>query len=163
MPISRKEKESIVQDLKDDLDGVSAMFVSEFSGVGVDSLTELRSRARADGVKLKVIKNTLMRLVLEGSVFSALSEFARGSNIYSYSSDPVGAARIIYEFSRSNPSVRIKGGFYAGSLLSDQDVKELAMIPSRDELLSRLLFVMKEPLVSVARGISALIDVKKEV
>lgn len=162
MPLNREEKELLVQGLRKDFETVQTLVIAEYRGVKVSAMTELRRRARDQRVSLRVIKNTLARLAVRGTSFESLTEYMKGPLIYGYSEDPIGAAKVIYDFSRDEPSVLIRAGFYDGRVMSEEGVKQLASIPSRGELLSRLLFVMQAPVSGMARVIAALAEKKSE-
>lgn len=125
-------------------------------------MTAIRKEARAKGVYLHVIKNTLARKAVEGTKFAPLAEQMSGQLIYSVSEDPVAAAKIISDFAKANAKVNIVAGMYNEQLLDVAGVKQLASIPSRDELLAMVMGVMQQIPASFVRAVAALKDKKEQ-
>jgi large subunit ribosomal protein L10 len=136
--------------------------VAEYSGLPVAHLTRLRAQARASGVYLRVMKNTLVRRAVQGSVFESLAEQMTGPLIYSISDDPVAAARVLNDFAKTNDKLILKAGSFAGELLDKAGVQALASIPSRNELLSQLLGIMQAPVTGFACALAALAKAREE-
>src|SRR4051812_17707695 len=133
------------------LTGAQAVIVAEYRGLNVDKVTQLRSRARQSGVYLRVLKNTLARRAVKGTPFEKLSESMIGPLMYGISDDPVAGAKVVSQFAKDNERFVIKAGAMPGSLMSDKDVKALAQLPSREELLSMLLGTMLAPMTKLVR------------
>ncbi|MCP2041213.1 large subunit ribosomal protein L10 [Neisseria sp. HSC-16F19] len=123
-------------------------------------MTELRANARKEGVYLRVLKNTLARRAVEGTSFGGLSDQMVGPLIYAASEDAVAAAKVLHQFAKKEDKIIIKAGSYNGDVLDAAQVAALATIPSREELLSKLLFVMQAPVSGLARGLAALAEKK---
>jgi large subunit ribosomal protein L10 len=130
--------------------------VAEYNGIEVPDMTVLRSKAREAGVYLRVVKNTLVRRAVADTQFAPLAEKMTGPLIYSISADPVAAAKVLNDFAKGNDKLVLKAGSYAGKVLDKAGVQALASIPSRDELLSRLLGVMQAPVSGFAGAMAAL-------
>ena len=124
-------------------------------------MTQLRSQARAAGVTLSVLKNTLARRALAGTSFEVATNEMTGPLIYSFSEDAVAAAKVVADFAKTNDKMVIRAGVYSGKALDVNGVKELANIPSKEVLLSQLLGLMQSPVSRTARVLAALAE-KKE-
>ncbi|HMW64603.1 MAG TPA: 50S ribosomal protein L10 [Accumulibacter sp.] len=162
MGLNLEQKKAVVADLAAAIAGAQTMVLAEYSGLPVAHLTRLRAQARAAGVYLHVRKNTLVRRAVESTVFASLAEQMTGPLIYSISSDPVAAARVLNEFAKTNDKLVLKAGSYAGDLLDKAGVQALASIPSRDELLAQLLGIMQAPVTGFACALSALAKSREE-
>lgn len=124
-------------------------------------MTKLRAKARENGVYLRVLKNTLVRRAVAGTQFEALADQMVGPLVYGVSADPVAAAKVLHQFAKEDNKIVIKAGSYNGKVLNAAEVAELASIPSREELLSKLLFVMQAPVSGFARALAALAEKKQ--
>ena len=136
--------------------------IAEYRGIEVGDLTVLRRKARESGVYLRVLKNTLVRRAVAGTPFAGLADHMVGPLIYSVSADPVAAAKVLSDFAKTNDKLVLKAGSYAGNVLDKAGVQALASIPSREELLSKLLGVMKAPVAGFAVCLGALAKQREE-
>ena len=136
--------------------------VAEYRGIEVSSMTKLRAKAREQGVYLRVLKNTLARRAVAETPFAGLADQMVGPLVYGISEDPVAAAKVLNDFAKVDNKIVIKAGSYDGKVLNTAEVAELASIPSRDELLSKLLFVMQAPVSGMARVLAAVAEKKGE-
>ena len=136
--------------------------VAEYRGIEVSSMTKLRAKAREQGVYLRVLKNTLARRAVADTPFAGLADQMVGPLVYGISEDPVAAAKVLNDFAKVDNKIVIKAGSYDGKVLGTAEVAELASIPSRDELLSKLLFVMQAPVSGMARVLAAVAEKKGE-
>ena len=161
MSLNIETKKAAVEEISEGIANAQTMVVAEYRGISVASMTELRANARKEGVYLRVLKNTLARRAVEGTSFAALAEHMVGPLVYAASEDAVAATKVLHQFAKKDDKIIVKAGSYNGELLDVAQVAELASIPSRDELLSKLLFVMKAPVSGFARGLAALAE-KKE-
>ena len=137
------------------------MVIAEYRGISVESMTKLRANARKDSVYLHVLKNTLARRAVEGTSFAALADKMVGPLVYAVSEDPVAAAKVLHQFAKTDDKIVIKAGSYNGDLMDAAQVAELASIPSRDELLAKLLGIMQAPVSGFARCLAALAEKKQ--
>ena len=135
--------------------------MAEYRGITVGDLTRLRKNAREKGVYLRVLKNTLARRAVEGTAFAALAEQMTGPLIYGFSVDPIAAPKVLSDFAKSNDKLVLKAGSYDGLVLDKAGVQALANIPSREELLAKLLGVMQAPVSGFARLLAALAEKKQ--
>lgn len=160
MPLNVEDKKAIVADVGAQLAAAQTVVLAEYRGIPVGQLTALRASARSQGVYLRVLKNTLARRAAQGTPFEQLGDLMVGPLIYGISADPVASAKVLHQFSKGQDQLVIKAGFYNGKVLDVNAVKALATIPSRDELLSMLLGVMKAPVSAMARVLGAVAEQK---
>lgn len=161
MSLNLEDKKAVVAEVAAKVASAQTMVLAEYRGTSVASLTELRAKARQQGVYLRVLKNTLARRAVVGTSFEALAEHMVGPLIYGISEDPVAAAKILNDFTKVDSKLVIKAGAYDGKVLDAASVVQLASIPSREELLSKLLFVMQAPVSGFARALAALAEKKQ--
>ena len=136
--------------------------MAEYRGIAVGDLTVLRAKARESGVYLRVLKNTLVRRAIAGTPFEGLADQLTGPLIYGISQDPVAAAKVLNDFAKGNDKIVLKAGSYAGDTLDKAGVQALASIPSREELLAKLLGVMQAPVSGFAGALAALAKKREE-
>jgi len=156
MGLNLNEKKAVVAKVSAQLASAQTVVLAEYSGIKVAGLTRLRAEARKSGVYLHVLKNTLVRRAVVGSAFEVLADEMTGPLIYSISEDPVAAAKILHDFAKTNDKLVLKAGCYAGKVIDKAGVQALASIPSREELLARLLGVMMAPVAGFAVALGAL-------
>ncbi|CCD29194.1 50S ribosomal subunit protein L10 [Candidatus Glomeribacter gigasporarum BEG34] len=156
MPLSKADKQAVVAEVSSVLAQAQTMVLAEYRGVAVDELTQLRNKARAQHVALRVLKNTLARRAVENTPFAPLAEQMVGPLIYSISEDPVAAAKVVNDFAKSNDKFVIRTGMNEGKVMDLPSIQALANIPGREELLARLLGVMLAPVSGFARALAAL-------
>ena len=156
MSLNLNDKKAVVAEVSAKVATAQTIVVAEYRGIQVGHLTQLRAKARAQGVYLRVLKNTLARRAVEGTPFASLGSDMTGPLIYAISEDAVAAAKVTVEFSRTNDKLVIRAGNYAGKALDKAGVAALASIPSREVLLAQLLGVMLAPVSGFARGLAAL-------
>ena len=161
MSLNIETKKVAVEEIVAGIANAQTMVIAEYRGISVASMTELRANARKEGVYLRVLKNTLVRRAVEGTSFAGLANQMVGPLVYTASEDAVAAAKVLHQFAKKDDRIIIKAGSYNGDLMNSAQVAELASIPSREELLSKLLFVMQAPVSGFARGLAALAE-KKE-
>jgi large subunit ribosomal protein L10 len=149
-----EQKKAVVAEISAQLAGAQAVIVAEYRGVEVGAVTTLRAKARKSGLYLRVLKNTLARRAVQGTPFEKLSEQMSGPLIYGIASDPVAGAKVLQEFAKENELLVIRGGALPGSLMSVKDVKALAALPSREELLAKLLGTMQAPIAKLVRTLN---------
>jgi large subunit ribosomal protein L10 len=119
-----------------------------------------RVDARAKGVYLHVLKNSLARRAVAGTPFECAAQAMSGPLIYGFSQDAVAAAKVIADFAKGNDKLIVKGGAYAGKALDANGVKALAAIPSKEVLLAQLLGLMQSPISRLARVVAAIAEKK---
>ena len=149
-----KNQETLSQ-IKQELDGVSAVWVVDYCGLTVKEIQELRSNIREAGASMKVYKNTLMRLALSESELPTLDDMLEGPSAFVFAgSDVAAAAKAVKEFAKKNDKLEIKGGLMEGAAVSAAEVEAIASLPSREELLAQIAGAIS----GVARGLAVAIN-----
>lgn len=166
----RADKVAVVEEIGAKLAQAGAVYVSEYRGVTVTQMAELRGALRQAGAQHKIYKNSLASLAVRDAGMDDLVELLEGPVALTFTGDDtVAAAKALSDASRRNALVVLKGGILEGARLSSEDLRALANLPSRDELLARLAGGLQAPLVktasllqalprNLAYGLSALID-----
>ncbi len=153
----RPDKVAIVEEITEKLNNSVAVFVSEYRGLSVGQLANLRAPLREAGAEHKVYKNTLARIAATDAGYEGLNEYLLGPTALTFvTGDSVAAAKALLDQSRANPLLVIKGGMLGTSLMTADDVKALASLPSREELLARIAGAFQAPLVKTAGLLQAL-------
>jgi len=148
------DKKTVVAEVSAEVANAQSIIVAEYRGLGVVDLTALRANARKSGVYLRVVKNTLVRRALAGTPFEGLSAQLVGPLIYGISKDPVAAAKLLNDFAKGNEKLTIKVGAMPNYVMDVARVKALATMPSREELLSKLLGTMQAPITQFVRTLN---------
>ena len=161
MSLNIEDKKAVVVEVAAEVAKAETIVVAEYRGIQVASMTKLRAKAREQGVYLRVLKNTLARRAVEGTPFAGLADQMVGPLVYGISADPVAAAKVLFDFSKADDKIVIKAGSYDGKVLDAAGVSQLASIPSREELLSKLVYVMQAPVAGMARAFAALAEKKQ--
>ena len=151
MGLNLEQKQAVVSEIAAELAKAQTVIVAEYRGLTVSAVTGLRAKARKSGVYLRVLKNTLARRAVKGTPFETLSGQMAGPLMYGISQDPVAGAKVLAEFAKDNELFVIKGGAMPNVLMSVKDVKALATMPSREELLAKLLGTMQAPMAKLVR------------
>ncbi len=160
MSLNRNEKAAVVTDVSAQAARSQTLALAEYRGLTVEHLNKLRVDARAKGVYLHVLKNTLARRAVAGTPFEVAQGAMVGPLIYGFSEDAVAAAKVVSDFAKGNDKLVIKGGAYAGKALDANGVKALAAIPSREVLIAQIAGLLKSPIQRLA-GILAAVAEKK--
>ena len=154
MGLNLEQKQAVVSEIAAQLGSAQSVIVAEYRGLNVGAVTELRSKARKSGLYLRVLKNSLARRAVKGTPFEKLSDQLTGPLIYGISQDPVAGARVFSAFAKDNEKLVIRAGAMPNVLMSVKDVKALAALPSREELLARLLGTMQAPVVKFVQTLN---------
>ena len=154
MSLNLDEKKAVVAEVSAEVAKAQAIIVAEYRGLEVGNMTDLRRKARASGVYLRVLKNSLARRAVQGTPFEKLTDQLVGPLIYGISDDPVATAKVLSEFAKANDKLVIKGGAMPNAVISTAEVKALAALPSREELLSKLLGTMQAPVAQFVRTLN---------
>ncbi|MCL1824991.1 MAG: 50S ribosomal protein L10 [Betaproteobacteria bacterium] len=162
MGLDLENKKAVVAEVSAQVANAQTIAVAEYRGIAVGDLTVLRAKARASGVYLRVLKNTLVRRALADTPFADLAAQLTGPLIYGISEDPVAAAKVLNDFAKGNDKLVMRAGAYAGKVLDKAGVQALASIPGREELLARLLGVMQAPVSGFAVVLAALAKQREE-
>lgn len=173
MSLNREEKAQVVKEVAAQVATAKAIVLAEYRGITVEKATLLRRQARKAGVYLRVLKNTLARRAVAGTPFEVLADKMVGPLVYGIGDDPVAVAKVLSDFSKESDKLVITGGAMANFVMDATGVKALASLPSREELLSKLLGTMQAPIAQFVRtlnevptkfvrGLAAVRDQKQE-
>jgi len=148
------EKKAVVEEVAAKVAAAQAIVLAEYRGLEVGNMTDLRRKARRSGVYLRVLKNTLARRAVKDTPFAKLADQMVGPLVYGISSDPVATAKVMNEFARGNEKFVIKAGAMPNAVISAKEVVALASLPSREELLARLMATMQAPVAQFVRTLN---------
>jgi large subunit ribosomal protein L10 len=140
-----KKKEEL-DELKKDLDQAKNLFVAQFQGITVAQDTELRQKIRGTNSKYRVVKNTLARKAAEGTAAEGVAKSFDGSTAIAYNSgDPVSLAKALTAYAKTNPLFVFKAGIVEGRVVNISDIANIAAMPSKEELIAKLLYLINSP------------------
>ena len=154
MSLNLEQKQAVVAEVSAELAKAQAVILAEYRSVPVKDMTELRKKARGSGVYLRVLKNTLARRAVAETPFKGLTEKMVGPLAYGISSDPVAVAKVLQEFAKDHEKFVIRAGAMHNVVMSARDVADLAKMPSRQELLAKLLGTMQAPIAKFVRTLN---------
>ena len=154
MSLNLEQKQAVVAEVSAQLAKAQAVLLAKYRSVPVKEMTELRRKARGSGVYLRVLKNTLARRAVADTPFKGLTDKMVGPLAYGISSDPVAVAKVLQEFAKEHEKFLIKAGAMPNVMLSARDVAELARMPSRQELLAKLVATMQAPIAKFVRTLN---------
>ena len=160
MGLNLQEKQAVVAEVSAQVAQAQTIVLAEYRGIAVADITKLRANARKSGVYFHVLKNTLARRAVQGTPFEALTEKMVGPLVYSISADAVAAAKVVYEFAKTNDKLVVKAGAYNGKALDVAGVNALATVPSKEVLLAQLCGLLQSPISSFARALNAVAEQK---
>lgn len=153
----RKEKKQLVGELHEKFKKAKAAFVADYKGLKVEQVTALRKSLRDASVELKVVKNTLARIALKDAGAEPLKDYFEGTTAVAMSyADPVAAAKILAQFAKDEPKLKLKVGFMGGKLMNLNEIKVLSDLPPREALLGKfvgMLNAVPTGLVGVLSGV----------
>lgn len=154
MALNREEKAAVIEEVSAQVAQASSIVLAEYRGLTVEKITQLRKQARESGVYLRVLKNTLVRRAVQGTPYEALADSMVGPLMYGISVDPVAPAKLIAGFAKANEQLVVKGGAMPHVVMDVDGVKALATMPSREELLAKLLGTMQAPVATFVRTLN---------
>jgi large subunit ribosomal protein L10 len=152
--LNRSEKAVVIEEVAAQVASAKSIVLAQYRGLEVGHITGLRAQARKNGVYLRVLKNSLARRAVADSPFSGLADQMVGPLIYGISVDPVAAAKVISDFAKTNDKLVVMGGSLPNSVFDAAGVKALATMPSREELLAKLLGTMQAPIAQFVRTLN---------
>lgn len=156
-------KQPIVQEISDSIKDAASVVVINYQGLTVAQDTALRKQLREAGVTYKVYKNTLVRFAIKDTEFEPLGDVLEGPNAIAISKDDATApARVVAKFAKDAPALELKAGVVEGKFYDEAGMQQIAKVPSRDELLSRLLGSLQSPMANLARVLKQIADQKAE-
>ena len=149
--MKRTEKAQLISDFADGIGQATNAFIIEFKGITVPQVTELRRQVRETNSKYVVVKNTLALIAVKDSPLTSLKGLFSGPTAVAYNrTDAVGLAKALTKFAKDVPAVSFKGAMLNGQIVPASEIQNIASLPSREELLSKLLFVMQSPIRGLA-------------
>lgn len=154
---TKQEKQLVVQELKEKFSKAQAVVLADQKGVTVEKITEVRTKLREAGCDMKVAKNTLSKIAAKEQGLEGLDEYFVGPTVMAFAmEDPTSVAKIMTEFAKDvKGGVQIKAGVLEGKLISQEQIKELAELPSREVLLGKVLAGMQAPMYGFANVLAA--------
>lgn len=156
--MARPEKAVVVEELKDKLSRAQAVVLTDYRGLNVQEITELRRQLREAGVEYKVVKNTLATLAAKEVELDDLEQYLNGPTALAFGYDePVSAAKIINEFARLHKELEIKGGVLEGNVIGLEAVLDLAALPPREELLAMVARAVQGPIAGLANALQGIL------
>lgn len=155
MALTYSEKQAVVAEVADVAGNALSAVAAEYRGLSVGQLTELRAKAREQGVYVRVVKNSLARLAVQGTEFECMQDRFSGPLMLGFSQeDPGSAARLFRDFAKDNDDLKIAVAAVGGETIEAADIGKLANLPTRDQALSMLMSVMQAPVTKLARTIN---------
>jgi len=155
--LPRPEKEEKVRQLAEKVSSTTATLLTDYQGLDVESITELRRTFRDADIEFRVVKNSLARLAADTAGVPELKPFIDGPTAYVFSDDPVAPARIVAEFAKKHPFLRLKGGVVEMSVLTAEQAGELATLPPLPSLQAMVVTQLKSPLYGLASTLAGVL------
>ena len=156
MPLNLEDKKALVQEVSEIAAKAQSVVAAEYRGITVSQMTELRAKARGQGVYMRIVKNTLARKALAGTSFESVGPKLKGPLVLAFSKeDPGAAARVVKDFAKTNDKLVTTSLSIGGPVLSPKDLDKVASLPTKNQALSMLLGVMKAPLQKLVGTIQA--------
>lgn len=157
MPLSRSKKEALLAEYEEGVAHAPHAFVLGYQGISVPKVTELRQKIRESGGSYVVVKNRLVLRAVEGKALGQLADQFTGATAVVYSdAEPVALAKVLSDFQKDAPFLEFKGGLLNGQPVAGDQIKEIANLPSREELLAKLVFLLQSPVTRFVRGLAAI-------
>lgn len=154
MALNREEKAAVIEEVSAQVAQAGSIVLAEYRGLTVEKITQLRKQARESGVYLRVLKNTLVRRAVKDTPYEKLADQMVGPLMYGISADPVAPAKLIASFAKANDQLVVKGGAMPNVVMYVAGVQALATMPSREELLAKLLGTMQAPVATFVRTLN---------
>ena len=151
MGLNLEQKQAVVAEVAKEVAGAQAIIMVENRGLPVADMTQLRAKARASGVYFRVVKNTLVRRAVEKTPFEDLAKSMVGPLAYGIGPDPVAVAKVLNDFAKGHDKFVITGGAIPGQTMSAKQIAALANLPSRNELIAKLMGTMQAPVAKLVR------------
>jgi len=156
MPLNLEDKKALVTEVSAVAATAQSVVAAEYRGLSVGQMTELRAKARAQGVYMRVVKNTLARKALAGTSFESLGPRLKGPLVLAFSKDdPGAAARVVKAFTKDNEKLVATHVSLGGQVLPGSDLDKVASLPTREQALSQLLGLLKAPIEKLVRTLAA--------
>ncbi|MCC5988053.1 MAG: 50S ribosomal protein L10 [Pararhodobacter sp.] len=153
--MDRAQKEKVVEELGQIFESSGVVVVARYAGLTVAEMQVLRAQMREAGGAVRVAKNRLAKIALEGKPCASIADLLTGMTVLAYSEDPVAAAKVVDEFAKANKKLEIVGGAMGSSALTPDGVKAVASMPSREELIAQVVSCIGAPASNIAGAIGA--------
>jgi len=153
--VDRTEKTELVSSLRGTFENTSIVVVTHYTGLNVADISDLRAKMRDAGASFKVTKNRLTRLALEGTPYDQIGDLFTGPTAIAYSDDPVAPAKVAVEFAKKNDKLVVLGGAMGDVRLDESAIKQLATLPSLDELRAKIVGMLNTPATRIAGVLQA--------
>lgn len=153
--MDRAQKERVVEELGQIFASSGVVVVARYAGLTVAEMQDLRGRMRAAGGSVRVAKNRLAKIALQGKPCAGIGKLLTGMTVLAFSEDPVAAAKVIDDFAKTNKKLEILGGAMGSAVLDPEGVKAVAMMPSREELIASVVACIGAPAAQLAGAIGA--------
>ena len=153
-------KKTVVSEIENKFKNSGSTVVAEYRGLSVAEVTELRRALRAEGVEMKVYKNTLASIAADNAGFGELKDSLTGPNAIAFGEDETAAARVMANFAKKHEALVLKAGIVEGKVVDTNTIKELSALPNREGMLSMLLSVLNAPVTSFARAVNAVAEAR---
>ena len=153
--MDRAQKERVVEELGQIFASSGVVVVAHYAGLTVAEMQDLRGRMRAAGGSVRVAKNKLAKIALQGKPCASIGKLLTGMTVLAYSEDPVAAAKVVEDFVKTNKKLEILGGAMGSAALTPEGVKAVANMPSREELIAQVVACIGAPASNIAGAIGA--------
>lgn len=153
--MDRIAKKDLVTSLAQTFESMNLVVVAQHDGLTVSELETLRGEMRGEGAQVKIVKNRLAKIAVQGTPFAGLDPILEGSTLLAFSESPVAAAKVAARFADSNPKLKLVGGVLSGHVLDARGVNQLATLPSLDVLRGKLIGVIMAPATRIASVLQA--------
>jgi large subunit ribosomal protein L10 len=153
--VDRAQKEVVVGELGNIFSDSGVVVIAQYAGLSVAEMTEFRNRMRGAGGSVRVAKNRLAKIALEGLPCEGMGKYLQGQNVLAFSEDPVTAAKVVEAYAKDNQKLVVVGGAMGGEILDPAGVKAVAAMPSRDELIATVVGMIGAPASNLASAIGA--------
>lgn len=163
MALNIEGKKAVVKELSEVIAGAGSMVAAEYRGLSVEQMTDLRTKAREANVTVQVVKNSLAKRAVQGTPFEDMAETFSGPLVFAFSGEELGtAARLFQDFGKTNGDLVVRSLSIGEGALDASHLASIAALPTYDEAISKLLYVMKEPVAKLTRGLNAVKEQKEE-
>jgi large subunit ribosomal protein L10 len=155
MPLNLEDKKALVQEVSAVAAKAQSVVAAEYRGITVSQMTELRAKARGQGVYMRIVKNTLARKALVGTSFESIGPQLKGPLVLAFSKDdPGAAARVVKDFAKTNDKLVATLVSIGGQVLPGKDIERVASLPTRDQALAQLMGLLKAPIEKLVRTLA---------
>jgi len=153
--VDRTQKETVVEEVGQIFSDSGVVVIGHYTGLTVAEMSEFRRRMREAGGGVRVVKNRLAKIALEGKPCAGMGKYLKGQTVLAYSEDPVAAAKVVDKFVKDNKKFKVVGGAMGTDILDESGVKAVADMPSREELLSSIVGMIMSPAGNIVSAITA--------